>query len=171
MSDTKRTSYDSSSLSRLQAQAGAEMRECVVGALIANQKGAIFAQKRADDRKAFPGCWDIAGGHVEAGETLYDALAREIQEETGWELVQLADIVKVFDWELVKDGKVVKKREFDFLVDVSGDMNAPEIEVEKFTEFRWVGLADIEILKENRAEGDTVIYDLVKQALEMIHQK
>jgi 8-oxo-dGTP diphosphatase len=33
------------------------------------------------------GSWSIPGGHVEAGETLHEALVREVQEETGLEVV------------------------------------------------------------------------------------
>jgi ADP-ribose pyrophosphatase YjhB (NUDIX family) len=33
------------------------------------------------------GRWSIPGGHVEAGETLHEALVREVHEETGLEVV------------------------------------------------------------------------------------
>ena len=59
-------------------QAAAEGKFCVVGALIRNAQGRVFVQKRAPDRRLFPSCWDVVGGHVEANEGLYDALAREI---------------------------------------------------------------------------------------------
>ncbi|PWK64732.1 hypothetical protein BCL76_11454 [Streptomyces sp. CG 926] len=52
-----------------------------VGAVILNGDGEAFAQKRSPDRHLFPDSWDIVGGHVEAGETLLEALAREIEEE------------------------------------------------------------------------------------------
>jgi 8-oxo-dGTP pyrophosphatase MutT (NUDIX family) len=42
--------------------------------------------RRSWDRRTFPGCWDIVGGHVEAGEDLLTALNREVEEETGWQL-------------------------------------------------------------------------------------
>ena len=57
-----------------------------VGALIRNDRGYVFAQRRLSTRRVFPGAWDIVGGHIEPGETLEEALAREIEEETGWEL-------------------------------------------------------------------------------------
>ena len=158
---------DSQYLSALQAAAEADGRECVVGALIKNEAGAIFVQKRALDRKLFPGCWDIAGGHVEAGETLYEALAREVEEETGWQLIEIIDVVKVFDWEDERDGRIVKKREFDFLAQVSGDLNVPQIERDKFSEFRWVGEKELDILLENRTLGYAAVYDLVRLALKI----
>ena len=33
------------------------------------------------------GSWSIPGGHVEMGETLHEALVREVAEETGLEVV------------------------------------------------------------------------------------
>ena len=35
------------------------------------------------DHKSFAGCWDVIGGHVEAGETPWRALRRELDEELG----------------------------------------------------------------------------------------
>ena len=38
---------------------------------------------RAPSKKTWPNHWDTIGGHVEDGESLDDALIREVQEETG----------------------------------------------------------------------------------------
>jgi 8-oxo-dGTP diphosphatase len=43
--------------------------------------GAVLLIQRATDPHA--GKWSIPGGHVEAGETLADAVERELREETG----------------------------------------------------------------------------------------
>jgi 8-oxo-dGTP pyrophosphatase MutT (NUDIX family) len=157
-------------LADLQRRARREVDECVVGALIANASGRIFAQKRSFARKLFPGCWDIAGGHVEAGETLLQALEREVVEETGWRVARILDLVHVFDWESTDGARTVKKREFDFLVEVRGDLSAPDLEGTKHTEFRWIGRDSVEVLKENRAPGDSVIFDLVQLALTKAEQ-
>ena len=58
----------------------------VAGILI---EGRMFlVEKRRDDDEADPGFVEIPGGHVDAGETLEDALRREMREELGIEVVQ-----------------------------------------------------------------------------------
>ncbi|MBV7333145.1 NUDIX domain-containing protein [Chloroflexi bacterium TSY] len=161
----------SSYLTSLQEQASVDQRTCVVGGLIVNQQGRIFVQKRRSDRDLFPGCWDIAGGHVEDGETLYEALSREIHEETGWHLSQILQVVEIFDWQTDLEDSTIRKREFDFLVAVMGDLENPQIETEKFSEFRWIGADELGILLENRSADDNVIYRLVQQALDIAHPK
>ena len=36
---------------------------------------------RAPDRRSYPNAWDLFGGHVEAGESVEQALVRELEEE------------------------------------------------------------------------------------------
>jgi 8-oxo-dGTP diphosphatase len=57
-----------------------EMRECV-GALVVRD-GRILLALRAP-HKTYAECWDVPGGHLEAGETPEDALCRELAEELG----------------------------------------------------------------------------------------
>jgi 8-oxo-dGTP diphosphatase len=45
------------------------------------REGKILLGKRAPHRRAYPNCWDVIGGRVEAGETLEAALTRELGEE------------------------------------------------------------------------------------------
>lgn len=45
--------------------------------------GKVLLLKRADDRKVDPGVYSGVGGKVEPHESFYDALIREIKEETG----------------------------------------------------------------------------------------
>src|SRR4051812_40994434 len=57
-----------------------EPRRCV-GALVVRQ-GRILLGLRAA-HKTYAECWDVPGGHLEAGETPEDALTRELVEELG----------------------------------------------------------------------------------------
>ena len=61
------------------------MARICVGALVTERDGdvRILLGKRAADRAFYPGVWDIPGGHCERGETLEQALVRELQEEVG----------------------------------------------------------------------------------------
>jgi mutator protein MutT len=54
-----------------------------VGALFINANGKVLLGLRAPSKKVWPGHWDTIGGHVEDGESLDEALIREVQEEVG----------------------------------------------------------------------------------------
>jgi 8-oxo-dGTP diphosphatase len=49
----------------------------------------VLLQRRAPDRRVFPGRLNGLGGHVEAGEELAAAARREVREEAGLELAEL----------------------------------------------------------------------------------
>lgn len=57
------------------------MHDCVGALLVRN--GRVLLGRRADDREWLPGAWDVIGGHIEAGESAAEALARELAEELG----------------------------------------------------------------------------------------
>ena len=46
-------------------------------------QGRLLLGKRSARRMAYPGVWDLPGGHVESGETAEQALVRELREELG----------------------------------------------------------------------------------------
>ena len=46
-------------------------------------KGKVLLLKRAETKAVDPGVYSGIGGKVEPGESVYDALIREIEEETG----------------------------------------------------------------------------------------
>jgi len=48
----------------------------------------LLLGKRSAHRPAYPGVWDLPGGHVEAGETAEQTLMRELREELGVTVIQ-----------------------------------------------------------------------------------
>lgn len=56
----------------------------VVHVLVFNSRGELLLQKRSMDKDVAPGKWDTSvGGHVNSGESLTDAVKREMEEELG----------------------------------------------------------------------------------------
>jgi mutator protein MutT len=57
------------------------MIEVVVGALV-RERHVLLAYRR-QDKRAYPGVWELPGGVVEPGESELEALTRELREELG----------------------------------------------------------------------------------------
>ncbi|HEY0645443.1 MAG TPA: NUDIX domain-containing protein [Nocardioides sp.] len=60
------------------------MQGVVVGALV--RGGRVLLGHRSPDKRAYPGLWDLPGGHIEPGESELGALERELLEELGVEI-------------------------------------------------------------------------------------
>ena len=75
------------SATRRECHSGSMILHPVVHLHIYRKDGSIFLQKRAMSKDIQPGKWDTAvGGHVDLGESVYMALAREAKEELGIEV-------------------------------------------------------------------------------------
>lgn len=137
----------------------------VASALVVNDEGRIFFQKRSPERKLFPDTWDVVGGHLEAGESVGEALRREITEETGWHLTVV--LATVGDYAYTgNDG--VDRLETSFLVRVDGDLDRPRLEAGKHTEFRWLGRGDLDLLDENVGPDDVPIRRLAEDGFTLL---
>jgi len=66
-----------------------------VGAIIVDNRGRLFLARRGTKAKNERGLWEFPGGSVEFGETMADALRREMWEEFGIEITvgKLLDVV------------------------------------------------------------------------------
>ena len=157
-------------LDTLQRQAVADGCRPVVGALILDQQSRVFVQRRGPDRAFLPNGWDLVGGHVEPGEALLEALSREVQEETGWTVVGEPQLAFVGDWRTDPDDPASTRREFDFLVEVDGDLAQPRLEWPMHTETRWIGADAVSLLDENAGRDDGLVRHLAELALRSAHR-
>ena len=55
--------------------------QIAVAALV--RTGLVLLVHRHPQRRWYPDCWDLVGGHVETGESPHDAVIRECFEELG----------------------------------------------------------------------------------------
>lgn len=113
------------SASRAECHGGSMLLHPVVHLHLFNSRGELYLQKRPAWKDIQPGRWDTAvGGHVGWGETVEQALRREVREEldvTGFEPEPIAvyvfrserecELVHVF--RTVWDGPVLPSDELD----------------------------------------------------------
>jgi nucleoside triphosphatase len=109
--------------------------EPTVGALIFNPEGKLLLVKT----HKWKGKYTIPGGHVELGETLVDALKREVAEETGLEVKNHEFLCYQ---EFIYDPSFWEQRHFiffDFIVQV----NDQEVQLnDEAQEYLWVDPKD-----------------------------
>jgi 8-oxo-dGTP pyrophosphatase MutT (NUDIX family) len=131
-----------------------------------DDNGRIFFQRRSAQRKLFPNSWDIVGGHLEAGETVADALRREVFEETGWRVSHV--LAQVGEYTYTGDDGL-DRHEIDFLVRVDGDLSRPALEAGKHTEFRWLGPDELAVLDESSEINDGMIRQIAEDGFAVLH--
>jgi len=69
---------------RTECHSGSFLLHPVVHLHLFNTKGELYLQKRSMTKDIQPGKWDTAvGGHIDYGETVEEALYREVREEIG----------------------------------------------------------------------------------------
>jgi len=107
-------------------------------ALVVDDQGRLLLQRRADS-----GNWSLPGGVMELGETMGQAVVREVREETGMD-VELTGILGIYtDPEHViayDDGEVRQ----EFVVAFTARVVRGELKgSDESTEVRWVPLPDV----------------------------
>lgn len=104
-----------------------------VGAILVNDQGKLFLAKRGPAAKNEQGCWEFPGGSVEFGETLAQALTREMREEYGIEIV-VVEMLDVVDHILPEENQHWVSPTFICRIKTGSPVI---IETEKCTEIGW----------------------------------
>lgn len=93
--------------------------------------------RRSKNYDFYPGSWEFPGGHLEDGETLNEALKRELEEEIGYTLDSIPIITNYFDEVKTFENKLVHNLEIDFIITV--DKTKLKIKLSnEHSEYKWV---------------------------------
>lgn len=126
---------DAAFLEALAAQATADgIQQFVVGAVV-QHNDAVLLLKRPDD-DFMGGIWELPSGKVDPGEALDTALSREVNEETGLDVLSISDYLGSFDY---TSGSGKQSRQFNFAVDVA---KSEPVELTEHDDYTWSSLGE-----------------------------
>ena len=98
--------------------------------------------------------WDFPGGGVEEGDTLQNALLRELDEELGsteFKIIHQSPIIHKFEWPKQSQEKAFKKynkwykgqKKIQFIVIFTGDKDSLQLQKEEIKKIKWVSYKDL----------------------------
>jgi 8-oxo-dGTP diphosphatase len=126
-----------------------------VGGIVLNG-GKVLLVKRG--KQPGYGKWSIPGGMVELGETLSEAIKREVLEECGIE-IELADVVAVLERVIRREDERV--RYHYVLVDFLGYWKGGDLQpASDILEARWADPGEMETL-EMTERTEKVVYEVM----------
>lgn len=88
MSETDRSAHSKRKMFLVAAAEDAGVSSHTVAAAALVRAGRVLLVHRHPQRRWYPNCWDLVGGHIEPGESPVDAVRRECAEELG---IQIED--------------------------------------------------------------------------------
>lgn len=123
-----------------------QVQQLVVGAVVAHDGKVLLLQRPAGDFMG--GIWELPSGKVDPGESLDQALVREVKEETGLDIAGIRKYLGEFDYE---SGSGKKSRQFNFTVEV---VDPEPVELTEHDAYAWTNLVE-----------EPPVTDAVKQVL------
>ncbi len=122
------------------------MRQRTIVCPLIENEGSYLLCKMADNRGVFPGQWALSGGGMEPGETMEQALRREMAEELGEKLT----ITTITPWTFRDDVRIKTyadgRQEEIYMIYLIFDCVAANREIvlnEEFQDHAWVKPQDL----------------------------
>lgn len=111
---------------RKECHSGSKLLHPVVHLHIFNDAGDLYLQKRSMTKDIQPGKWDTAvGGHVDLGETVEEALRREVREELG-----ITDFIPQLITRYIFESEIEKELVHSFLTIYNGTITPDPSELD-----------------------------------------
>jgi 8-oxo-dGTP pyrophosphatase MutT (NUDIX family) len=108
-----------------------EMSKIVVGVAVVRDGKLLMVQ---ENKEKCRGQWNFPAGHLDAGETLFEAAKREAKEETGYD-IELTGLVAI----------ISRGESHPQLIFFSGDVVGGDIEydLEEIMDVKWIPFEDL----------------------------
>jgi len=112
-----------------------------VKVLLKNGKGKYLLLKRSPEKyPEVKNSWDIVGGRIDPGDTLFNNLKREVKEETQLDLEKEPKLVAAQDILKVADRHVIR---LTYIGEIDGE---PKLD-EDHSEYRWFTAEELKSLE------------------------
>lgn len=104
-----------------------------VGAVIFHRGTVLLLERTQDDYLG--GLWELPSGKMKLGESLLQALVREVREETGLDIAEIYDYCGHFDY-LSQSGR--QTRQFNFILLTESNL----VQLGEHSRYAWIVVAD-----------------------------
>jgi len=135
------------------------MRQRIIVCPLIENDNAYLLCKMAAHKGVFPGRWALSGGGMEPGETIEEALRREVREELGEALV----LDRIQPWTFRDDVRIKTyedgSKEQIYMIYLIFDCHAANREItinDEFADYAWVKKEDLASYDLNEATKYTL---------------
>jgi 8-oxo-dGTP diphosphatase len=115
------------------------MKQLVVASAFIHNAGKLLIVKRAATKSFLPGTYEIPGGKVEFGESVREALQREVREELAME-IEVGEVFDVFEYMIDAERQGI---EIDFLATMQNPNQEISLNPEDHSEYRWIDGSEV----------------------------